>query len=218
MFLRLNTGSVTLSPQELRQALKPGPFSDWLDIKSIESAGLKTLLGTPGPDRRMVDAELLLRHLALLYSPFTYSGNLKRFLDEATGAFNIDWEVWEPQLEAASEQLEAAIRAAVVIFEEENVCRKWTKNKWERPFNRAIFDFIMLSFSNAIVREACIPQKDELVSRFKSLCDRSRAFSESISATTKTPNAFRTRINAWHRIVKDVAGVDFAKPPTLFNQ
>jgi hypothetical protein len=31
VFLRLNTGSVNLSPQELRQALLPGPFSDYID-------------------------------------------------------------------------------------------------------------------------------------------------------------------------------------------
>jgi uncharacterized protein with ParB-like and HNH nuclease domain len=31
VFLRLNTGSVQLSPQELRQALHPGPFSSFVD-------------------------------------------------------------------------------------------------------------------------------------------------------------------------------------------
>src|SRR5205085_4109354 len=31
VFLRINTGSVQLSPQELRQALYPGPFSDFID-------------------------------------------------------------------------------------------------------------------------------------------------------------------------------------------
>src|SRR5262249_40040090 len=52
LFLRLNTGSVPLSPQELRQALVPGPFVDFVDVASGESPGLRFLLGNRGPDRR----------------------------------------------------------------------------------------------------------------------------------------------------------------------
>ena len=40
VFLRLNTGSKKLSPQELRQALKPGPFLDFLDDETANSVFL----------------------------------------------------------------------------------------------------------------------------------------------------------------------------------
>ena len=53
VFLRLNTGSVQLSPQELRQALHPGAFSAFADRYSINSEKLRRLLGLEKPDFRM---------------------------------------------------------------------------------------------------------------------------------------------------------------------
>lgn len=41
VFLRLNTGSKKLSQQELRQALKPGPFLDFLDEETANSNSIK---------------------------------------------------------------------------------------------------------------------------------------------------------------------------------
>src|SRR5690606_15293337 len=52
VFLRLNTGSVKLSPQELRQALFPGDFSDWIDEAAVNSSAIKTLLNLREPDYR----------------------------------------------------------------------------------------------------------------------------------------------------------------------
>jgi len=44
VFLRLNTGSVKLSPQELRQALHPGLFTDFIDDYSAESQWIRRAL------------------------------------------------------------------------------------------------------------------------------------------------------------------------------
>lgn len=74
IFLRLNTGSVPLSPQELRQALHPGDFVLFLDRKSSESQALREILGIKKPDFRMRDTELLLRYIAY-----------KNFLPQYTG-------------------------------------------------------------------------------------------------------------------------------------
>jgi hypothetical protein len=59
VFLRLNTGSVKLSPQELRQAMFPGGFSDFVDDEASASISLRTLLARDTPDPRMRDVELL---------------------------------------------------------------------------------------------------------------------------------------------------------------
>lgn len=217
MFLRLNTGSVTLSPQELRQALKPGKFSDWLDISSIESPGLRRLLGSDQPDRRMVDAELLVRHLGLTRSPIQYRGNLKRFLDDTTGAFNEDWSYWEEQVEEGLAELELAIECAFDLFPEDAVCRKWTKDRWERPFNRAIFDFQILAFTDPAVRAAATGRGEDLIGEFKQLCMRGRKFPQAITSTTKTPDAFKTRIDAWHKVVAKVTGTSFTKPVAIYG-
>jgi hypothetical protein len=64
VFLRLNTGSVPLSPQELRQALHPGPFSSFVDSFSGSSIEIRYILGLSAPDFRMRDAELVIRYFA----------------------------------------------------------------------------------------------------------------------------------------------------------
>jgi hypothetical protein len=61
VFLRINTGSMKLSPQELRQALHPGNFIDFADAFSIESEPLKRMLGLRRPDFRMRDVEMVIR-------------------------------------------------------------------------------------------------------------------------------------------------------------
>jgi hypothetical protein len=114
LFLRLNTGSLTLSPQELRQALIPGRFLQWIDSTSGGLQPLLQLLGNQHPDRRMVDAELLLRYLAFSKSPLQYRGNLKQFLDDTSRDMNRDWTNSEPILTDAAQQLNEALIACFI--------------------------------------------------------------------------------------------------------
>jgi hypothetical protein len=77
VFLRLNTGSVTLSPQELRQALLPGSFSDYVDDATSTDKTLQSLLGLSEPDPRMRDIEIFARFLAFRFFVRTYPGRMK---------------------------------------------------------------------------------------------------------------------------------------------
>ena len=67
VFLRINTGSMKLSPQELRQALHPGEFIDFADTFSVESEPVKQMLGLRRPDFRMRDVEMVIRYFAFKY-------------------------------------------------------------------------------------------------------------------------------------------------------
>ena len=48
VFLRLNTGGVPLAPQELRQALHPGPFTNFIDEHALESDSIRRALRLRG--------------------------------------------------------------------------------------------------------------------------------------------------------------------------
>lgn len=65
IFLRLNSENVPLSPQELRQALNPGEFTNFIDDESVSSKSLHTAMRLKGADFRMRDAELLLRSVGV---------------------------------------------------------------------------------------------------------------------------------------------------------
>jgi hypothetical protein len=64
IFERLNSGSVKLSPMELRMSLHAGEFLRHLIKWSEEPRNLHRLLRLKKPDPRMADAELTLRFIA----------------------------------------------------------------------------------------------------------------------------------------------------------
>lgn len=215
LFLRLNTGSVPLSPQELRQALVPGPFVRYVDEASGHSQGLRTLLGNTGPDRRMVDAEVLLRVIGLFSGGVQYRGNLKDFLDKTCTFFNAAWPDRELELVELTASMEHAVEAGAAIFGEGNFSKKWTTNRYERAFNRAIFDVLVGSLLDSTAREAALTHADEVVSAFKQLCDSDQAFARSITSTTKTVDAFNIRFGSWFGAFESVTGVAPPWPPSL---
>ncbi|MDR6689982.1 hypothetical protein J2X55_000881 [Microbacterium sp. 1154] len=222
LFLRLNTGSVPLSPQELRQALIHGDFIKWLDRSSGDSLALQQLLNNRNPDRRMVDAELLLRHLAFSRSPVTYRGNLKSFLDDTSRLFNRDWDVQERQLDIALQEFEHGVIAGMTAFGADAFARKWTTGdgkppRFERALNRAVFDVQGFSFAIPRVRDAIVSRADDVLQEFKLLSGTNDAFIRSISATTKTADAFTTRHRAWRDAVQRVTGVTYDLPAPLLR-
>ena len=120
VFLRLNTGSVTLSPQELRQALLPGEFTTFADEAAGKSSGLKRLLGLTEPDPRMRDIEILGRFLAFHFFADEYPGRMKRFLDTVFERFNADWLEFRPKVEKAITEFEAGVASLISVFGDED--------------------------------------------------------------------------------------------------
>ncbi|WP_295789664.1 DUF262 domain-containing protein [uncultured Microbacterium sp.] len=221
LFLRLNTGSVALSPQELRQALIPGEFMQWIDRTSGASPEIQKLLGISHPDRRMVDAELLLRHIAFSQSPLQYRGNLKAFLDDTSRTFTADWSLVAPGLRDEYDDFRAGLAVGESLFGS-RFCRKWTgpnegraEGKWERALNRAVFDFQAYSLSFPSVRDAIADNADNVLAAYREKCESDEAFVRSISATTKTADAFITRHRVWRSLVEEVADVTYELPGSL---
>lgn len=211
VFLRINTGSVQLSPQELRQALSPGDFSNFVDSFSAASKPVQKMLGLKEPDFRMRDAEIVLRFIAYkLYAP-NYGGVLKQFLDDTTKSLNADWKKKQKLIEQVAGSLEDAINFTFEIFEK-SAMRKWNGEKFERPINRAVFDIMAYYFSNSNVREAAKGKGAEIVSRFKSLCTDDRDFLTSLESTTKSIEANSKRFATWGAALEDILGIKLAIP------
>lgn len=214
LFLRLNTGSVQLSAQELRQALIPGKFISWLDVTSGELPSLRSLLGNSHPDRRMADAELMLRHLSFTNSPLEYRGNLKSFLDDTSRFFNDRWAELNHSLRESVADFDAALVVVQDLFGDA-ACRKWSGTRFERALNRAVFDVQVYSLSHSPVRVAMSQSRDSTLEAFKQACVENDAFVRAISTTTKTTEAFTTRHRVWARIVHETCGVTYDLPRPL---
>jgi len=212
IFLRLNTGSVQLSPQELRQALLPGKFVDFADERSGQIDGLHKIFKSSEPDFRMRDAELLVRYYAFKNFLGEYRGNLKDFLDLTCQKLNANWEELKDEIEKQAEELAKALVATFEIFSEDDAFRKWDGKDYEGRFNRAVFDVMVFYFSDARVRTKALALKSSVVKDFKNLCSQSPAFLRSVETTTKSVDATATRLNLWGEKLKGRLKVAMAVP------
>ena len=205
VFLRLNTGSVPLSPQELRQALHPGPFIDFADDWSAESKQIREALKLDRPDFRMRDVELLVRYFGFAWFLNGYNGNLKQFLDLTCLQLNSMWGSHAEQITTDAIDCDEAIAATRKIFEDA-AFRRYSPNGVEGRFNRAIFDTMVFYFRHEHIREAAIAASPTVAEVFKELCIRNQPFVEAITRTTKSIPATHTRLATWGDALSDVLG------------
>ena len=196
VFLRLNTGGVPLSPQELRQALHPGPFTDFVDAHALDSASLQRALGLSAPDFRMRDVEILIRFFAFAELIHQYRGNLKDFLDGTAKHFNGEWSARQSDIENLAKQCDDAIDRTIDVFDE-NAFRRWVSGRFEGRFNRAVFDIMTYYFRDADTGKLAAQNATRVIETFKGLCETNREFSDSIQVTPKTTRATFTRLQTW---------------------
>lgn len=211
VFLRLNTGSVPLSPQELRQALHPGPFVSFLDKSSSNSSALREILKLKKPDFRMRDAELLLRYFAFKNFLNLYSGTLKKFLDETCEKLNSRWTEQESSIRNQLDSFEEAHTCIKSVFKG-NQYRKWSGKSYESRFNRAVFDVLILSFDDEEVRNLSKGKEEAIEQAFKDLCSKNFEFMASIESTTKSLSATQTRFSAWIETLNGLLGSSLHVP------
>lgn len=191
VFLRLNTGSVKLSPQELRQALFPGPFSDWIDSAAVNSGAIKKLLNLREPDYRMRDIEVLSRYLAFRFFLAHYRGRMKRFLDFSFETFNDNWHEWEPRLQAALAEFESAVDALVQLFGP-----SVGKKPGSKHFNRAVFDFLVFYAREEEIRAAMTSSPTKVMEAFENIFNDADFRSATERDTAGVPNTVE-RLSKW---------------------
>lgn len=199
IFFRLNAGSLSLSPQELRQALHPGEFIDFVDVFSQESKEIKKILKLDTPDYRMRDADLVIRFFSFKNRIKDYDGNYKSFLDETCNKFNKSWTKDESVIKQQSLGMAEAINFSVDVFGDRNVFRRWAKGKFEGRVNRAIFDVMTYYFSDdaVVARFNDKDKKLKIKESFVALCEKDNDFVKSISSNTNNLVETSTRFKLW---------------------
>ncbi len=217
VFLRLNTGSMQLSPQELRQALHPGPFVDFADDRSAKSEAIRTALNLNKPDFRMRDVELLIRFFAFTFFLDEYNGNLKQFLDTTCQALNERWDGEEEGILETANACDVAIQATLDIFGNA-AFRRYSGDNARVPFNRAVFDVMTYYFKQPEIRETALGNQTAVTEAFNDLCLNDAAFLESITSTTKSIPATHTRLQKWGSALSEALDLDFPVPTLEGNR
>lgn len=206
VFLRLNTQSVKLSPQELRQAIAPGPFTKFADDFSADSSAIQNLLGRDSPDPRMRDVELLVRYLSFRNRLSEYRGRMKEFLDDTCVLENQKWSEREQRVRTQAQEFEAGICALQEVFE-----AKLARKPDSRSFNRALFDALSFYSADQEVLRAMKSRRRQVVTAYDRLFSE-RSFSDAIeSDTAGIPNTI-ARLRRWGETLNDVCGLHLHLP------
>lgn len=205
IFYRLNSGAVPLSMQELRQSLRKGEFSDFL-MESTETPGpLHKVLGIDQPDKRLIDAEILLKYISNRNSLIEYSGNLKRFLDDNLVKLNKNWVSKEVDIKELLTQFDSGIERLVNIIGNDNIGRY----NGESRFNRNVFDVQIFYFSQLLDSDTNLVNNSKYIEGFKELSKTNSEFRKSLTSSTNTKKNFTTRFECFRALINDSYNKNF---------
>lgn len=211
IFHRLNTGNLPLSPQELRQALHPGLFLDYVDEYSQESVEIKKILNLRDPDPRMRDVELLIRYFAFKNYSNIYHGNLKDFLDKTCKSLNVKYTSHKELIEDQAKEFVEAINTTFEIFGDD-AFRKWDSDKYTKLFNRAVYDIMVYYFSISEIRNKSLENKGAIKRRFEELCSTDLEFLQSFGSSTKDIVRTKKRFLTWGNSLSDILSLPISAP------
>jgi hypothetical protein len=216
LFLRLNQNSVTLSPQELRRALFPGKFMDWLDDKTAQSAAM-ALVFKKVPDFRMRDMEVATRYLGFKKYAGQYAGNMKKFLNETSESLARNFDAQKAELENDWQEFEEGMSLTSDIFGE-NAFKSRQEGKYQRSPNRAVIDIMAYYFSDPVVRAAIQDnQKPAIKTAYEQLCDNNQQFLQALQTSTKTTKATSQRFHDWGDALRGILGAVVTEFPLARN-
>lgn len=208
VFLRLNTASIKLSPQELRQAMSPGPFSEALDDWATANKTLQKLLRITEPDYRMRDVELAGRFIAFRQASATYKGRMKEFLDGTFKELNAEWQQKRAEIEGVLDEFTAASQGLMDVFGEDRVARK----PGGVHLIKAIFDPLAYFFSDEKTRTAAKKNGKAVVAAYDKLF-KDTGFNLAISRDTSSIDNTKKRFSGIRTALESACKIKITASP-----
>lgn len=214
IFERLNSGSVKLTAQELRNAVSRGRFNEMIKELSLTESFRKMLqIDTSAPEKsnkvkKMEDIELVLRFYVLLENFNTRFSNLKKgfgpFLSEEMDRLN----------EKVTNMNEISYHEFKSIFTDTMDCifsifgttafAKYTfeDNEFRKMsnFNASVFDALSIAFAH-LQKYKSRKFKNNLVEQFQLLFSEPNFFA-SVSGSVNDKEKLLTRIDSAMRVIK----------------
>ena len=182
-FQRINTGSVVLNQQEIRNCIYGGPFNDLLFELNEKNREWRELLSKK-TDKRMRDVETILRFFAAYYDSANYEKPITAFLNSF---MDKNRNISEQEIKERRELFNSTLKVIV-----DNIGKDlFPRSAKSKSFNRAIFESVMV----AVVR---LQEKQKL--NYKMLKTRyegmikDQSFLESVTSQTSDKKKYLDRI------------------------
>lgn len=204
VFARLNQGGMPLNAQEIRNAIFPGEWRNYLrqmaehkEFLRVTEHGVRT--------ERQQDLEMVLRFVALWQLNHPYKRpdyqTLDEFLNNTVENVLIHWN--KRQWSEVVDRFVCALEVARKVFGK-HVFRKSYGNYYRTPINRGLFEsqLIVLADLNDEQQEQLIINKNVCVEKFASALD-DEDFKRALLYATGSSEASNTRLRVLKRIVKE---------------
>lgn len=182
VFERINSGGIRLSPQEIRNCISAGPFTNLVKQLNTEQPW-RNVFGGP-ENKRAKDEELIIRFFAMLDRRSDYARPMSKFLNDYSAAMN-----------AASPE---ALAARATIFRETiTAIAEALDGKAFRParsLNAAVFDAVMVGVSQRLANGPKLAPAELLTTYDQLLADE--AFKKGWVRATADEEAVKVRMQA----------------------
>lgn len=192
IFERLNSGSVELSPQELRNAIYRSDFNEMIkDLSSYETFQLITNMSEVRA-KKMEDVELVLRFFALTRGRYeNYKPNMGSFLNSSMEEFS---HIQGDSLSQMADYFKERINSIHDLFGNTPFC-KWKKDdeKYASKFNAAVYDALIVAYDNAQRQNRSLRQ--DAPEQLKALFQNDE-FQELVSGSINDSTKLLSRIRA----------------------
>jgi uncharacterized protein with ParB-like and HNH nuclease domain len=199
VFDRLNSNSVKLNRQELRNSLYKGELNKLIKELS-ENETFKRLRRSRNVDKRMNDCEMILRFFAFYFDRVNYQGNLAKFLDNYLQAGR---KMSSEVIHNHREIFLKTINDVDCVFGE-NSFRRYNpiNDTWNKSLNRAVYDIIMLYFAEMpsdIIRQ----KSNTILDEFKKIFN-DEGFQEDITSFPEKISRFQSRLDKWRTTLQGI--------------
>ncbi|HZV75506.1 MAG TPA: DUF262 domain-containing protein [Conexibacter sp.] len=203
VFERLNTGSVPLNAQELRNSVYRGSFNQALRDMATEAV-FRQCLGNRS-DLRMTFEELILRFLALDERFSAYRPSLKRFLTEYMRDHR---DLGADDLADKRKRFLLTAEKARAVYGELCFRRAGVEGDewhWLSTLNSAMFDVVMLNFARVDATPAAFKRKAAKIEQMTAeLTLEDEDFQDAISRATGDRTRLRTRVRIFAEHLREL--------------
>lgn len=194
VFMRLNTGSVKLNEQELRNCLYRGSFNSLIK-ECRNNKFFQSCLKIKEPHKRFADAELILRFFAIRENldlntgELNYPGRMKTFLNNHMVK---NQNMSESKISELRSLFLHTMENIDLVLGSAAFRRVLPDGSREVRVNRSLSDIVMLCFS-ILDKKTCIENKEVLEDIISELC-KNPSFIDSITLGTSDSKKIETRL------------------------
>ena len=218
VFERLNTGSVSLNNQELRNCIYHGPYIDLLRELSKED-DFRYLLGLNDQEKRMGDIELVARFAAFYHVTYMkYKPPMKDFIDNDIRIYR---NITDHDARALRLAFKNAISTIKSIFDK-SAFKRYLRGdidnhngKWlSRQFNKGLYDILMYSFAKAN-KNMVYNHLDAIKESLLNLMTNDDSFINALDKSTGSSEMVLRRFRIWEEHLEQIIGSK--KEPRCFS-